>query len=465
MSHHERASKPSSFGGVVPSLSLKCELGPPRSECGVGALMPWADRLWAVTYVSHKSGSGVGGGLYEITPDLEVVHRPESRTGTYANRYVHFGSNQLFIGPHVIDADRNVRTIEPLVDVRLTAVITHLEDPQNKVYVLGMEGEFFELDVHSLSVTHLDDLTERLGVGGHRPAHFKAGYSAFGRVLVANNTYDEEEFLGRQSRGRLAEWDGRDWTILEHNPFVEVTGRGSFAGTIFATGWDRASAILKVFTAADETWRTYRLPKASHTFDHMWQTEWPRVRETEHERFLVDHHGMFYELSPWAYGERVWGIRPISTHLWVHGDFCSWQGMLVIGCDNASPSQDANCLTGEPQSGLWLGKLDDLWRLGKPAGWGGPWWKEPVAAGQPSDPYLMTGFDAKCLHLAQQSDRTVSFTCEVDFLGDGTWCQYDEFDVPAAGYAHHEFPPGFSAHWVRLTADADCTATGYFTYT
>jgi len=30
-----------------------------------------------------------------------------------------------------------------------------------------------------------------------------------------------------------------------------------------------------------------------------------------------------------------------------------------------------NPFCGEPQSGLWFGRTDDLWRLGKPAGWGG----------------------------------------------------------------------------------------------
>jgi len=448
----------------MPSLAVKAGLGPPRSELGVGALMAWADRLWVVTYVSHKRATGVGGGLYEITPDFRQVHRPESVTGTYANRYVHYPSNQLFIGPHVIDAERNVRTIEPLVDVRLTGTMTHLRQPDRKVYMLGMEGELFEVDVQSLEVTHLADLAETLQTP--RPGtHFKAGYSAYGRVVVANNTYDEKEFLGRRDGGCLAEWDGERWTVLERRPFVEVTGRGNFCGTIFATGWDRASAILKVFTAADQTWRRYRLPKASHTFDHMWATEWPRIREIDHERYLVDHHGMFYELSPWAYGGRIWGVRPVSTHLWVHGDFCCWQGLLVIGYDNASPSGGANCLAGEPQSGLWFGRPDDLWRLGKPAGWGGPWWEDLVAAGESSDPYLMTGFDRKCLHLCHDADRSVEFTVEVDFLGSGAWKTYAALPVAPGGYVHHEFPAGFSAHWVRLTADAACKATAQLTYT
>jgi hypothetical protein len=109
---------PFNVSGVVPGLALTAELGPPRSECGVGALMPWADRLWAVSYLSSSGKSGSGTGLYEIDEDLVLHKRPESRAGTYTNRFVHFESSQLFIGPHVIDANRNVRTIESIVDTR-----------------------------------------------------------------------------------------------------------------------------------------------------------------------------------------------------------------------------------------------------------------------------------------------------------------------------------------------------------
>lgn len=451
-----------SFSGIIPALALRAELGPPRTECGVGALMAWADRLWAVTYVSHKAATGVGTGLYEIDADLKMIKRDESRVGTFTNRMVHWESNQLIIGPHVIDAQRCVRTIESLLDVRLCSTIRHLHEPERLVYLLGMEGEFYEMDVYTLETRQIGDLTVELGVPNHEYAHFKAGYSNYGRVVVCNNSYDERDYKGDEAAGRLAEWDGEKWTIVERTAFVEVTGRGSFSGTIFATGWDRASAILRVYTDADGQWRRYRLPKASHTFDHMWQTEWPRIREVEHERFLMDCHGMFYELSPWAYNNHIWGVRPISTHLWVLGDFCTYRGMLVLGADNASPHGNANHLAGEPQSGLWFGKTDDLWQFGKPSGWGGVWYRSAVQAGEVSDPYLMTGFDKKVLHLT--SDADTSFTVEVDFLGDGMWARYECFTVPADGYCHHEFPSGYSAHWVRVTADRDCTATAYFTY-
>jgi hypothetical protein len=137
----------------------------------------------------------------------------------------------------------------------------------------------------------------------------------------------------------------------------------------------------------------------------------------------------------------------------------------VLGSDDASPSGPHNRLVGEPASNLWFGKPDDLWSFGKPKGWGGPWWKDEVTAGEPSDHYLMTGFDRKVLHLAHDAGRAVEFTVEVDFLGCGDWNACERFEVPAGGYVHHEFPPGFSAHWVRVVTDRDCRASAYLHYT
>ena len=36
--------------------------------------------------------------------------------------------------------------------------------------------------------------------------------------------------------------------------------------------------------------------------------------------------------------------------------------------------------------------------------------------------------------------------------------------VGTRGYVHHEFPAGFSAHWVRVTVNQNCNATVYFIY-
>jgi hypothetical protein len=456
---------PLSFSGVVPSLAQVADFGPPRSEVGVGCLMPWQGKLYVLNYVSHRKHTGTGTGLRVIDEYFQMTRHPAGVDGTYANRLVHHESSQLIIGPHVIDTAHNVRTVPELVDIRLCGAARHLSAPANLVYVLGMEGELFELDPRTLACRQIVDLQKELGTEGEGRVHFKDCFTACGRLVLCSNEYNEQDFLGKRTQGRLAEFDGKKWTLLERKPFVAVHSLGHFGNTIFASGWDRASAILKVFTQADGQWRTYRLPKASHTFDHKWATEWPRLRSVEHERLLMDHHGMWYELSPWAYGNRVWGIRPISTHLWVHGDFCTWKGLLVVGADNASHDTGANVLCAEPQSGLWFGRTDDLWKLGKPAGWGGPWWETKIRAGEPSDPYLMTGFDQKCLHLVHEAKQSVKFTVEVDFCGHGAWQRYETITVPARGYRHHEFPAGFSAHWVRVTASRSCTATAHLHYT
>ena len=455
---------PQNFSGVVPSLAQVADFGHPRSEIGIGCLMPWQDKLYVLNYSSHRASTGTGTGLRVIDSDFQMTRHPKAVDGTYANRFSHAPSNQLIIGPHVIDTEHNVRTVESLIDVRLCGTATHLQDPEKMVYMLGMEGELFELNVQTLETTFLFDLPKELGTPGEWSCHFKDCYTNHGRLVVVNNDYAEEDFLGTRKEGTLAEYDGEKWTVLERKPFVSVNGLGHFGNTIFASGWDRASAILKIYTAADQTWRTYRLPKASNCWDHKWQTEWPRIRSTEHERLMMDHHGMWYELSPWAYGNQFCGIRPISTHLWVHGDFCSWKGLFIVGADNTSYEDGGNLQSAEPQSGIWIGKTDDLWNLGKPKGWGGPWWEDSIKADTPSDPYLMNGFDQKVLHLSHNSKESVNFTIEIDFQGNGKWNTYTEVEVPANGYAPHVFPQGFCAHWVRVVANKACKATAQFHY-
>jgi hypothetical protein len=229
-----------------------------------------------------------------------------------------------------------------------------------------------------------------------------------------------------------------------------------YGNTLFATGWCKSAAILRVLQ--NGTWSRYLLPKASHAFDHTWNTEWMRIREAQTERYLMDLHGMFYELPALIYDGRIWGIRPISTHLRIVPDFCHWRGLFVMASDQTDNA------VGQPQSGLWFGNIDSLWSMGKPSGWGGPWWDTPVTPDAASDPFLMTGFDKKCVHITHQAREAVSFTLEVDFLGNGSWQTYDSLAVAPGSYFHHEFPDAFSAHWIRIRVDRPCTATVYFTY-
>jgi hypothetical protein len=64
--------------GVFPDLTVMAQGVGSNSETGIGALIPWADRLWAIGYVAHIKGQGIG--LYEIGADLTMRRRPESVT-------------------------------------------------------------------------------------------------------------------------------------------------------------------------------------------------------------------------------------------------------------------------------------------------------------------------------------------------------------------------------------------------
>jgi len=453
--------------GVFPHLAMVADQVP-RSEAGTGALFPWANRLWVITYVAHLESSGAGTGLYEINPNMEIRKRPESVVGTYANRLLHGPTNQLIIGPHIIDMDGNIRTIDGVKDHRLAATLTHLDDPDNKVYFLAMEGEFLEVNVHTLETKILFNLMDELKEPKGSKPHFKSGFTRHGRVVVCNNSYTVADYNKEWSAGRLAEWDGKKWTVLEEKPFTEVWSSSSFGAPILATGWDNASVLLKVFLPKTKEWITYRLPKSSKTFDETSNTEWLRIREVETERALMDCHGLFYEIGFHLYDNQLWAIRPVCSHLRVIPDFCSWLGMLVLGGNQATPMkwnpQDANPLAGQPQAGLWFGKTDDLWNWGKATGEGGVWYDDNVTANQPSDPYLMYGFDKKSLHLWHNHFSDVIFDIEVDVIGNGQFKSYGKKIVKAGEYLHYEFPEGFNARWVRLVPDKNCKATGWFIY-
>ena len=132
--------------GIYPHLAYYNNEG----ECGTGAVVPWADRLWVITYGPHLP-FGSSDKLYEVTPDLEQIVRPESVGGTPANRMIHKESNQLFIGPYAIDKEGGVRTIPyAVMPGRHTGNARHLTDPANKIYYGTMEEGFYEVDVNSL---------------------------------------------------------------------------------------------------------------------------------------------------------------------------------------------------------------------------------------------------------------------------------------------------------------------------
>ena len=240
-----------------------------HDECGIGAVVPWAGRLWMINYAPHMP-RGSEHKLFSIDASLKMTVHPESVGGTPAGRMIHRESNQLLIGPYLIDAKANVRVITPeAMPIRITAITRHLTDPANKVYYFDMEGAVWEANVHTLEV-------KRLFAKPVPGWHGKGAYVAQGRLVISNNgehaagTY-KDLLVGGAARsedeaGVLAEWDGKTWNIIERRQYTDVTGPdGIFGGKgaeetapVWAIGWDRRSLRLKLLDGG--TWHTFLLP-------------------------------------------------------------------------------------------------------------------------------------------------------------------------------------------------------------
>jgi hypothetical protein len=105
----EKDPPPIQINGAFPSISVIAGQRE-RSEAGIGALLPWANRLWLISYIAHTRGEDERLGLFYLDEEMRMHKHPASVVGTFANRYIHNPSDQAFIGPYAIDAKGNVRT-------------------------------------------------------------------------------------------------------------------------------------------------------------------------------------------------------------------------------------------------------------------------------------------------------------------------------------------------------------------
>ena len=482
---------PRSVSGIYPHLAMFNEEG----ECGTGAVVPWVDRLWVVTYAPHKP-FGSTDKLYEVTTELEQIIRPESIGGTPANRMIHRESQQLAIGPYLVDAARGVRVIPwQKMPGRLTGNARHLNDPASKLYYATMEEGLYEVDVRTLAVTGLirDGNKPKPGttqeehpssVSSELPGyHGKGLYSGQGRVVYAQNGDHNPKVVTDPSTpsGALAEWrNPGDWELVRRNQFTEVTGPGGIYGSskpetdpVWSMGWDYRSVILMVLEKG--RWQSYRLPKASHSYDgaHGWNTEWPRIRDIGENDLLMTMHGSFWRFPRGFRPGQSSGVKPRSTYLKVIGDFTVWDSRLVFGCDDTAKSEFLNkrkakgelAAPGQSQSNLWFLSPHELDSLGPVSGRGSVWLAEPVRAGAPSDPFLFDGYSKRGLFLSHEGDAVWTVQVEVDRDGTDVWAPLEKIEVPSRGSVWRDFAPEMKGAWVRLRAESDSpSASATFSY-
>lgn len=481
-----------SYSGIYPHLAYYNSEG----ECGTGAVVNWADRLWVITYGPHLP-YGSSDKLYEITSDLQQITRKESVGGTPANRFIHKESNQLFIGPYVIDKERNVKVI-PLTEYpgRYTGVARHLSDPANKLYIATMEEGFYEVDVNSLAVktlyvdgnvmnAHEDDTKANKPNPLLPGAHGKGFYSGQGVVVYSNNGEADERALSdfNLTSGALSEWDGENWKLVRRNQFTEVSGPGGIYGNtvpetdpIWVTGWDARSVLVGVRDKG--TWSFYRLPKASNSYDgaHGWNTEWPRIRNVgtdDNPDYLMTMHGMFWRFPKTFSADQTAGIRPRSAYLKVIGDFTRWNDRLVFGCDDSAHKEFLNKRKvkgdiegpGQSNSNLWFTDVDKPDNLGSTTAIGAVWIEDSVESGEVSEPFLFAGWEKRCAWLRNSGKASVNILLEVDENGNNQWQTLKTVNVPAGQSVFIEFADSEKGEWIRATPDKSVTLSLEFAYT
>jgi hypothetical protein len=478
------------FSGIYPHLAMYNNEG----ECGTGAVVPWAGKLWVVTYGPHLP-FGSSDRLYEIGPGLKRIIRAESVGGTPANRMIHRESNQLFIGPYVIDKSGVVRVIPPSVmPGRLTGNARHLTDPSGKIYYLTMEEGLYETDVNTLDVKCIyrdgnvkgndsTKATSKIPLALLPGAHGKGSYSGQDVLIYSNNgelsdlaqtKYDIES-------GSLNEWNGKEWKLIRRNQFVEVTGPGGIYGNtnaedpIWTTGFDHKSLLVGV--RDNGKWSFYRLPKASHSYDgaHGWNTEWPRIRDIgtkEDPFYLMTLHGMFWKFPATFTSGNSAGIRPLSAYLKVIGDFCRWNDMLVIGCDDAANREFLNTRKakggiegpGRSNSNLWFIDPDKTAEFGPSTSEGALWISEDVKAGEYSEPFLFAGWENRSAWIRNEGKQPVKFVFETDTEGRNSWAVVKDITVEAGGSAFVPFEKSLAGEWIRVSPDRQTRATVHFWY-
>ncbi len=468
-------AEPLRVSGIYPHLAVFNDTGTVQdNECGIGAVVPWAGKLWLITYPPHRR-TGSADKLYSIDARMQMTIHPESVGGTHAGRMIHWESQQLIIGPYFIDAKGGIRSVDQTKNfpARITAVARHLSDPANKVYMVDMEGPVWEVDVHTLE-------PRRLFVKSVPGWHAKGAYTSQGRLIMANNgerrtndlanlTWElpESEWSkGPEDAGALAEFDGKAWTIVSRRPHTEVTGPGGLLGEragpapAWSIGWDRRSVLLQV--RSESGWQTFRLPKGSYTYDptHGWFTEWPRIRAITEGQLLLNMHGTFFDFPVTFSSSQTAGIRPLSTHLHYTTDFAEWNGGVVLAGDDTSIQQ--NPLSAKPQSNLrFITRPQLVSDFGPASGWGGVWIDDQVKAGQASDPFLIAGYVERYAHLAHTSAEPLTFALEVDERGDGRWREWKRVTVPGNGYTSLLLPHDLPAEWLRLKVDRDSVVTAF----
>ena len=78
--------------------------------------------------------------------------------------------------------------------------------------------------------------------------------------------------------------------------------------------------------------------------------------------------------------------------------------LIMTGINSEDVKNNPHVIVSKDgKAAVWAGVIDDLWKMGKPTGRGGPWKNTSVKAREPSDPYLIGLSINYRFHMIQKS--------------------------------------------------------------
>lgn len=458
-----------------------------RSEVGIGALMPWNDRLYYLTYLAdyNVGRGGVLGCIDENGGDTVLDTHNSCHTG----RLVHYETNQLCMGEYLIASDGTVRKVAILAQQRVSAWARHLTAPLTKAYAASMGSSsnpalLWEVDLVTGIGTQVANISTGIGI---TTAHVKSMWTAYSNADLTGSPYANTRLLiasnvqytpaSAATSGVLATWDGTTFVTRDTRSFIEIAGNYDIGsgGIVFSLGMDHKSPFLLLpSTSLGGTYRRFRFPAGTNTQDYYITQEWMRIRPVQTERLFMNAYGTWFQLSPWlrsanAAGTQNFGspdthyplLEPVGRYIDTITDFAVFNGKLAIGTNNQSEHRGYWPTAGQSQSCIKFVDIDDISKR-KPVGKGYVWYKESLTAATASDPMLCRGYDRKTLHIKNGSASALNVAINLIDYSD---LHIHSTVAVAAGALVTVDLSGTDAEWLSLTPDASVTpVTAWVSY-
>jgi hypothetical protein len=448
-----------------------------RSEVGIGAMMPWANRLYFTTYLADTVVGDGGVLAYIDQSGAEVV--VDTHNSCHTGRMVHSETNQLLIGEYVIGLDGTVHKVALLAAQRISSWARHMSSPTTKAYACSMGSStnpalLWEVDLTTWVATQVANISTGLGL---TTAHVKAMWTAYSSGSLTGSQYANTRLLiasnvqykpgDAANSGVLATWDGTTFVSRGTESHIEIGGNYEPGSGMVcaAVGMDHKSPFL-VYPSQSlgGSYFRYRFPAGTHTQDYYITQEWMRIRPVQTERLMLNAYGTWFQLSPWfrhanSAGVQNYGtigidyplLEPIGRYVDTVTDYCVWNGRLVIGTNNQSEQRGYWPHAGQSQSCLKFGDIESLQRF-KPVGTGYLFYKQATTVAGVSDPMLMRGYGRKTLYLKNDGAVAVNVTIKlIDYSDSHT---YGTATGVAAGALVVVDLTGVDADWFTLTTDA-----------